>query len=95
VLAAFRADSVAAGQKWIGQRVQLTAAVTQVDPNEGEPYLQLAAGRFLVIPTKAESARFGRLKVGTIVTVTGVIDPPTTGVPPITLSGATLVTPIE
>jgi hypothetical protein len=41
----------------VGKRVRLTAAVTQVDPNEGEPYLQLAGGRFLLVPAAAERGR--------------------------------------
>jgi hypothetical protein len=91
LVTSFRDDPVVAGQKWIGQRVRLTATVTQVDPNEGSPYLELGGGRFLVVPTQVESGRFGRLKAGAVVTVDGTIDRPTTGVPPLTLSEAVLV----
>jgi hypothetical protein len=92
-LAAFRANSVVASREWVGKRVRLTATVTQVDPNEGEPYLQLAGGRFLVVPATAERGAFGRLAAGAAVTVEGTVDVPTTGVPPLTLSGAALVPP--
>ena len=91
IVAAFRANSVVASREWIGKRVRLTATVTQVDPNEGEPYLQLAGGRFLAVPAAAERGAFGRLAAGTVVTVEGTVDVPTTGVPPLTLSGAALV----
>ena len=93
VLAAFRGDPVGAPREWVGKQVRLTATVTQVDPNEGEPYLQLAGGRFLVVPAAAERGAFGRLAAGTVVTVEGTVDVPTTGVPPLTLSGAALVPP--
>ena len=39
------------------------AAVTQVDPNEGDPYV-VVAGPIMVLPSPAESAKFGRLKAG-------------------------------
>jgi hypothetical protein len=93
VVAAFRADPVAAGREWIGKRVRLTTAVTQVDPNEGEPYLQLAGGRFLVVPAAVERGAFGRLAAGAVVTVEGTVAVPTTGVPPLTLTDAALVPP--
>jgi hypothetical protein len=89
--AEFAADPAAAARKWEGTRVRITAAVTQVDPNEGEPYLELA-GPILVVPDPSNSAQFGRLKAGAVVTVEGAVAIPS-GPTPLRLLGAALVPP--
>jgi hypothetical protein len=91
VRADFRGDPAGAGARWAGRRVRVTAAVTQVDPNEGDPYVVLA-GPIMVLPAPAGSAGFGRLQAGAVVTVEGTVVAPAGGAP-LMLSAATLVPP--
>jgi hypothetical protein len=91
IRAEFSADPAGAGQRWTGHRVRIATMVTQVDPNEGEPYIMLT-GPIMVPPAPAESAKFGQLMVGTTVTIEADVVAPAAGAP-LMLSAATLVPP--
>jgi hypothetical protein len=87
----FRENPGGAARQSADHRVGLTAAVAQVDPNEGEPCAVLA-GPIVVLPAPAESTKFGGHQVGVVVTVEGTVVRPA-GAAPLMMSGAVLVPP--